>query len=55
MKLKIICAWCKKTIEVKEIGCKSGESSVSDGICEPCKDKALEELLNEKPQNQERR
>ena len=55
MKLKVICAWCTKTMEVKELDCESSESAVSHGICEPCKDKALEELLNEKPQNQERR
>ena len=55
MKLKVICAWCTKTMEVKEIHCESGENAVSHGICEPCKDKALEEIQNEKPQNQERR
>ena len=55
MKLKVICAWCTKTMEVKEICGESSESTVSHGICEPCKDKALEELLIDKPQNQERR
>jgi len=55
MKLKVICAWCTKTMEVKELDCKSSESTVSHGICVPCKDKALEELLNRKPHNQERR
>jgi hypothetical protein len=42
-------------MEVKELECESRGSAVSHGICEPCKDKALEELLNEKPQNQQRR
>jgi hypothetical protein len=42
-------------MEIKELDCRSSESAVSHGICEPCKNKALEELLNEKPQNQERR
>jgi hypothetical protein len=42
-------------MEVKEIHCGSSESAVTHGICQSCKDKALEELLNEKPQNQERR
>jgi hypothetical protein len=55
MKLKVICAWCTKTIEVKEFDCESSASAVSHGICEPCKNKALEELLIEKTQNQERR
>ena len=55
MKLKVICAWCNKTMEVKELDCEFSESTVSHGICGPCKDRALEELLNEKPQNQERR
>ena len=55
MKLKVICAWCTKTMEVKELDSESSESAVSHGICLSCKDKALEELLNEKPQNQERR
>ena len=55
MKLKVICAWCTKTMEVKELDCESSESAVTHGICKKCKDKALEELLNEKPQNQERR
>jgi hypothetical protein len=55
MKLKVICAWCTKTMEVKEIHCESRGSAVSHGICEPCKDKALEVLLNEQPKNQERR
>ena len=52
MKLKVICACCKKTIEVKELYCDLGESTVSHGICEPCKDNALEEIRNEQPQNQ---
>ena len=55
MKLKVICAWCTKTMEVNEIHCESSESAVSHGICDPCKAKALEELLYEKPQNHERR
>ena len=55
MKLKVICAWCTKTMEVKELDGEFNESKVSHGICEPCKNKALEELLIEKPQNQERR
>ena len=55
MKLKVICAWCTKTIELKEFDCKSRGSAVSHGICKKCKAKALEELLYEKPQNQERR
>jgi hypothetical protein len=52
MKLKVICAWCTKTMEVKELNCKSSESTVSHGICEPCKDKELEEIRNEKTQNE---
>ena len=55
MKFKVICAWCTKTIEVKEIDGESSDSAMSHGICEPCKYKALEEILNKKPQNQERR
>ena len=55
MKLKVICAWCTKTMQVKEFDCESNESTVSHGICVPCRDKALEDLLNEKPQNQDRR
>jgi len=42
-------------MQVKEFDCESSVSAMSHGIYEPCKDKALEELLNEKPQNQERR
>jgi hypothetical protein len=42
-------------MEVKELDCESSESAVTHGICRKCKDKALEELLSEKPQNQERR
>jgi hypothetical protein len=55
MKLKVICAWCTKTMEVKEIHCESSESGVTHGICQSCKDKALEEIRNEKAQNQKRR
>ena len=55
MKLKVICAWCTKTMEIKELDGGFNESTVSHGICEPCKDKALEELLNEKPYNQGKR
>ena len=51
MKLKVICAWCTKTIEFTELDGEVCESAISHGICGPCKDKALEELLNEKPQN----
>lgn len=55
MKLKVICAWCTKTKEVKELVGEFNESTVSHGICEQCQDKALEEFLNEKTQKQERR
>jgi len=55
MKLKVICAWCTKTLQVKELNCESSVSAMSHGICEPCKDKALEELQKEKHQNQDRR
>jgi len=55
MKLKVICAWCTKTMEVKEFDCEFSESAVTQGICKSCKEKALKELLNKKPQNQERR
>jgi len=55
MKLKVICAWCTKTTEIKKLDCESSESAVSHGICEPCKDEALEEIRNEKTQNQKRR
>ena len=55
MKLKVICAWCTKTTEVKEFDGESSMSAVSHGICKKCKAKALEEPLYEKPQNQERR
>ena len=51
MKLKVVCAWCTKTIEVKEIDSEFSESAVSHGICVPCKNKALGDLPNEKPQN----
>jgi hypothetical protein len=40
MKLKIICAWCTKKMQVKEHDGEFSESAVSHGI---------EELLNEKP------
>jgi hypothetical protein len=46
MKLKVICAWCTKTLQVKELDFESSVSVMSHGICEPCKDKALEELLD---------
>ena len=55
MKLKVICAWCTKTMEVQEFDCEFSESAVTHGICQSCKDKALEELLNKKPHNQNRR
>ena len=55
MKLKVICAWCTKTMEVKEFDGESSESAVNHGICKKCKDNTLEELLNEKPQNKKRR
>ena len=55
MKLNVICAWCTKTLQVKELDCESSVSAMSHGICKKCKAKALEELLYEKPQNQERR
>jgi hypothetical protein len=42
-------------MQVKEFDCESSESAVSHGICEPCKEKALEELLSEKSQNHKRR
>ena len=44
MKLKVVCAWCKKIIEVKEVDCELRGSAVSHGICKKCKDKALEEV-----------
>ncbi len=44
MKLKVVCAWCKKTIEVKEVDCESSEIGLSHGICKKCKEKALEEV-----------
>ena len=50
MKLKVICAWCTKTMEVKELDCESSESAVTHGICKKCKDKALDELQNQKLQ-----
>jgi len=52
MKLKVICAWCTKTMEVKEIHCESSESSVSHGICEPSRDNALKEIRNEEAENE---
>ena len=55
MKIKVICAWCTKTIEAKELDGESSEGAVTHGICQSCKDKALAELLNEKPQYRERR
>jgi len=42
-------------MEVKEIHCEFSESAVTHGICQSCKDKVFEELLNRKPQNQKRR
>jgi hypothetical protein len=42
-------------MEVKEFDCEFSESAVTHGICQSCKDKALEELLNKKPHNQNRR
>jgi hypothetical protein len=36
-------------MQVKEHDGEFSESAVSHGICKKCKDKALEELLNEKP------
>jgi hypothetical protein len=44
-----------KTMEVEELDGEFNEITVSHGICEPCKDKALEEIRKAKPQNQERR
>jgi len=44
MKLKVVCAWCTKTIEVKKVDCESSEIGLSHGICKKCKDKALEEV-----------
>ena len=55
MKLKVICAWCTQTMEVKELDCEFSKSAVTHGICQSCKDKALEEFLNARHQNQERR
>ena len=55
MKLKVICAWCTKTMDIKELECESVEIAVTHGICKSCKEKALEELLDKKPQNQKRR
>ena len=55
MKLKVICAWCTKTMPIKELDGVSSESAATHGICQSCKDKALEELLNRKPHNQKRR
>ena len=55
MKVKVICAWCTKTMEIKELVGESSMNAVTHGICEKCKDKALEEFQNEKPQNQKRR
>ena len=52
MKLEVICAWCTKTMEVKEIHCESSKSAMSHGICEPCKDKALAEIRNEEARNE---
>jgi hypothetical protein len=37
-------------MEVKELDGEFSERTVSHGICEKCKDKALEEIRNEKPQ-----
>jgi hypothetical protein len=42
-------------MEVQEFDCEFSESVVTHGICKSCKEKALEELLNKKPQNQKRR
>jgi hypothetical protein len=55
MKLVAVCAWCGKTIGTKETDGESKTALVTHGICKECKDKALEEIQNEKPQNQEGR
>ena len=55
MKLKVICAWCTETMEVKELDGGSSMNAVTHGICQSCKDKALEEFLNAKHQNTEKR
>ena len=52
MKLKVICAWCTKTMDIKELECESIEIAVTHGICQTCKDKELEEIRNEEAQNE---
>lgn len=47
MKLIVICAWCGKFLEFKDIpGEKPPSLPVSHGICPACKDKLYEEINN---------
>ena len=49
MKLKVVCAWCKKTIRLEEIDGDPNATALSHGICKACKGLVLLELPNEKP------
>ena len=53
MELKTVCAWCGKTIGTKDTDRQSKTVPISHGICRACKDRALEGIQKEKPQNQE--
>jgi hypothetical protein len=55
MKLVAVCAWCGKTISTGGTNCESESILLTHGICKECKEKALEEIHNEKPRNQEGR
>ena len=52
MELVAVCAWCGKTISTGGATCESESRLITHGICRDCKDKALKEIRNEKPQNQ---
>ena len=42
MKVKIVCAYCKKVIRVEEW--ENGKEKISHGVCSPCKDKELKKI-----------
>ena len=52
MELLAICAWCGKTISTGGASCESERVLITHGICGDCKDKALEEIRNQKLPNQ---
>lgn len=39
----IVCAWCKRTLELKGTDDPKMQGTTSHGICESCKEKMLDE------------